>query len=232
MSEVTQLMEALHHGDARGGESLLALMYDELRKLAVCQMAQEAPGQRLQPTALVHEAWLRLADKQPRQWDGRAHFFGAAAEAMRRTLIDRARRKKALRHCAGQGRLDIEEVQIAAPAADEQMVAVDEALDTLAAEHPTKAELVKLRYFAGLSLEEAVEIAIGVPWSHGHLSSPRVGPRACSCQVAAIRSCWRLKDHAGFLPPGNTPRGQRPLCQLPNRGRWPLVTASWRRTSS
>jgi RNA polymerase sigma factor (TIGR02999 family) len=158
MSEVTHVLQAMSHGDARAAEELLPLVYDELRKLASCRMAREPPGQTLQPTALVHEAWLRLAGKGHQEWDNRAHFFGAAAEAMRRILIDNARRKQAQRHGGGQPRLDIQEIELAAPATDDQLLAIDEALDKLAAAQPEKAELVKLRYFAGLSIEEAAEV--------------------------------------------------------------------------
>ncbi len=155
MTEVTEMLNAIERGDARAAEELLPLVYDELRKLATCRMAREAPGQTLQPTALVHEAWLKLAGNEASRWDSRAHFFGAAAEAMRRILIDNARRKQALRHGAGQQRCDIEEIQIAAPAPDAQLLAINEALEKLAVQDPAKAELVKLRYFVGLSIEEA-----------------------------------------------------------------------------
>src|SRR5512143_2499254 len=123
MTDVTQVLLALERGDPKAADELLPLVYEELRKLAACKMAREAPGQTLQPTALVHEAWLRLAGNEQQVWNSRAHFFGAAAEAMRRILIDKARRKKALRHGAGQQRLDIEEFDVAAPAADEQLLA-------------------------------------------------------------------------------------------------------------
>ncbi len=158
MSEVTHLLQAIERGDPQAAEDLLPLVYDELRKLAACRMAHEPPGQTLQPTALVHEAWLRLAGKEQPQWDSRAHFFGAAAEAMRRILIDNARRKQALRHGAGQPRCDIQEVELAAPAADDQLLAINDALDKLAATQPEKAELVKLRYFAGMSIDETAEV--------------------------------------------------------------------------
>lgn len=148
----------MEQGDVSAADQLLPLVYEELRKLAASKMLREPPGQTLQPTALVHEAWLKLAGNQSQAWDGRAHFFGAAAEAMRRILIDNARRKKALRHGAGQQCLDIQEVEIAAPAPDDQLLAIHEALNKLAADHPPKAELVKLRYFAGLSIEEAAQV--------------------------------------------------------------------------
>jgi len=158
MSEVTQMLNALEQGDPHAADQLLPLVYGELRKLAACKMANELPGQTLQPTALVHEAWLRLTDKEDRAWDSRAHFFGAAAEAMRRILIENARRKKALRHGAGQPRLDLQQLEIAAPAPDDEMLAIDEALNKFAALDQDKAELVKLRFFGGLTIEEAAAV--------------------------------------------------------------------------
>ncbi len=136
MSEVTQVLQAMAKGDAHAAHELLPLVYEELRKLAAYRMSHEKPGQTLQPTALVHEAWLRLAGNEPAQWDSRGHFFSAAAEAMRRILIDNARRKQALRHKAGTERLDIQEVEIAAPGPDDQLLAIHEALNKLAAEDP------------------------------------------------------------------------------------------------
>jgi RNA polymerase sigma factor (TIGR02999 family) len=158
MSDVTQILDAIERGDPRAAEDLLPLVYEELRRLAACKMANEAPGQTLQPTALVHEAWLRVRGGEGRKWDSRAHFFGAAAEAMRRILIDNARRKKALRHGGGKQRLDVQELEIAAPGDDDQLLSLNEALDQLAARDKPKAELVKLRYFVGLSLAEAAEV--------------------------------------------------------------------------
>jgi RNA polymerase sigma factor (TIGR02999 family) len=140
--------------------------------LAAHKMAQEAPGQTLQPTALVHEAWLRLGGSSDQQWQGRVHFFSAAAEAMRRILIDRARRKKAARHGGGQQRVGIQELDLASPTEDDQLLAVNDALDKLAAQHKTEAELVKLRYFAGMTNEEAAEVLGIAPrtakyyWTH------------------------------------------------------------------
>lgn len=158
MSEVTQVLNAIHQGDPRAAGQLLPLVYEELRKLATCKMANEAPGQTLQPTALVHEAWLRLGGGEDRTWDSRAHFFGAAAEAMRRILIENARRKRALRHGGGQARLDVQELEIASPSPDDQILAIDEALSKFAALDKDKAELVKLRYFAGMTIEEAAGV--------------------------------------------------------------------------
>src|SRR6266446_5852423 len=122
MSDVTRILEAIQRGDGNAADELLPLVYEELRKLAAYRMANEMPGQTLQPTALVHEAWLRLVGKENQKWDGRAHFFGAAAEAMRRILIDNARRKRALRHGGGQQRMDIQEVDIAADTDDDQLL--------------------------------------------------------------------------------------------------------------
>jgi RNA polymerase sigma factor (TIGR02999 family) len=148
-------MEAIQHGDPKAADELLPLVYEELRKLAASKMANEAAGNTLQPTVLVHEAWLRLVGNDNPRFAGRAHFFAAAAEAMRRILIDRARRKRALRHGGGQARVDIQQINLASPDADDQLLAVNDALDKLAAQDPTEAEMVKLRYFAGLTVEEA-----------------------------------------------------------------------------
>jgi len=159
VSEVTNILEAIQNGDAKAAEQLLPLVYDELRRVAAGKMAHEAPGHTLQPTALVHEAWLRMAGDQEPKWQNRAHFFGAAAEAMRRILIDNARRKRALRHGGGQQRVDVEQADLAATAEeDDQLLAVHEALDALAAQDKVKAELVKLRYFVGLTIPEAAEV--------------------------------------------------------------------------
>ncbi len=172
MSEVTRVLAAAEKGDPKAANELLPLVYTELRRLAVHRMAQEAPGQTLQPTALVHEAYLRLVGSQDQKWNGRAHFFGAAAEAMRRILIENARRKRAERHGGGQARLDIHEIELAAPANDDELLAVNEALEKFAGRDKQKAELVKLRYFVGLTTEEAAEVlGISVPtadrwWSY------------------------------------------------------------------
>ena len=155
VSEVTRVIEAVQRGDSNSAEKLLPLVYDELRKLAASRMANEAAGHTLQPTALVHEAWLRLVGKDNPKFAGRAHFFAAAAEAMRRILIDRARSKRALRHGGGQVRMDIQQLDLPSPGTDDQLLAVNDALDKLAAQDSLEAELVKLRYFAGLTVEEA-----------------------------------------------------------------------------
>ncbi len=153
---VTLLLEKLSRGEAGSADALMEQVYHELRHLAAGRMAREAPGQNtLQATALVHEAWLKLVDEDGRaQFQNRAHFFGAAAEAMRRILIDRARKRQAVRHGGGQERLDIHDLEIAAPAQDDELLAVNDALDRFAALDPEKAQLVKLRYFAGLTIED------------------------------------------------------------------------------
>src|SRR5882672_10795883 len=162
MSEFTRILNAAQVGDAKAQDDLLPLVYNELRQLAARKMAHESGTQTLQPTALVHEAWLRLGGAEQPAWQNRAHFFGAAAEAMRRILLDRARRRRALRHGGGQERVNAADLDLAGPLENDQLlVALDEALAKLAIEHPQKAELVKLRYFAGLSHEEAAE-ALGV----------------------------------------------------------------------
>jgi RNA polymerase sigma factor (TIGR02999 family) len=158
MGDATQLLTAVEQGDSKAADGLLALVYEELRRLATHRMAQEAPGQTLQPTALVHEAWVRLVgDKNP-QFENRAHFFSAAAEAMRRILIDRARRKLTRRHGGGHERVELDGYDLAAPEADDQLLAVHDALDKFAQLHPVQAELVKLRYFAGLTNEETAQL--------------------------------------------------------------------------
>ena len=157
VSDITLLLHRIEAGDPQAANELLPLVYEELRRMAAWKMAGEAPGRTLQPTALVHEAWLRLGgDAQP-TWQNRAHFFAAAAEAMRRILIDRARSRQAARHGGGQERVNIDDLELAAvnAADDDQLLAVHEALDRLAVEHPRKAELVKLRFFVGLTIEEA-----------------------------------------------------------------------------
>jgi RNA polymerase sigma factor (TIGR02999 family) len=164
MSDVTLLLQKIEQGDSAAAEQLLPLVYQELRRLAAAKMSRESAQQTLQPTALVHEAWLRLGGDQQPAWQNRAHFFGAAAEAMRRILIDRARRRRAVRHGGEQVRADSEELDNVADLnrSDDQLLAVHEALDRFALEDPKKAELVKLRYFAGLTLEDAAS-ALGVP---------------------------------------------------------------------
>ena len=159
MSDATLILAEIESGDSQAAERLLVLVYDELRGLAAAKLATEAPGQTLQPTALVHEAWLRLVGNDgKRAFNDRAHFFRAAAEAMRRILIDRARRKHALRHGGNRERVNLEDLNLAAPGVDDQLIAVDDALDKLAKSFPVQAELVKLRYFVGMTNEEAAHV--------------------------------------------------------------------------
>jgi RNA polymerase sigma factor (TIGR02999 family) len=158
MSDATVMLAAIQAGDSKAAEELLGLVYDELRRLAASKLAHEGPGQTLQPTALVHEAWLRLVGDRTPSFKDREHFFRASAEAMRRILIDRARRRHTVRHGGDCQRVDCEGFDLAAPVLDDQLLAVNEALDRLALEHPVQAELVKLRYFSGLTNEEVSEV--------------------------------------------------------------------------
>jgi RNA polymerase sigma factor (TIGR02999 family) len=159
MTDVTRILSAIEHGDPHAAEQLLPLVYDELRKLAAQKLAQEKPGQTLQATALVHEAYLRLVGSDPTQpWDSRGHFFAAAAEAMRRILVEQARRKGRTRHGGGHRHADLLDLEVAAPSDDEQTLLLDESLTRLAAARPQAAELVKLRFFAGLTVEEAARL--------------------------------------------------------------------------
>jgi len=163
MSDVTRILNSLEAGDPKAAEELLPLVYQELRKLAAAKMANEKPGQTLQPTALVHEAWLRLLgpEKQSQSWEGRSHFFGAAAEAMRRILVDNARRKLRLKRGSGQRVVDLEDLpELSGPiqTEEENVLLVDEALERLAVCDPQKAEVVKLRYFVGLNHSEIANI--------------------------------------------------------------------------
>ncbi|MBS0659988.1 MAG: sigma-70 family RNA polymerase sigma factor [Verrucomicrobia bacterium] len=155
MADLTRILEAARAGDAEAASALFPLIYEELRQIARAKMRQEKPGQTLQATALVHEAWLRLGGQR---FDNRAHFFGAAAEAMRRILIDNARRRAAARHGGGAERVDLEAIEVAAPARDVELLAIHETLDAFAAHEPRKAELVKLRYFVGCTIDEAAEV--------------------------------------------------------------------------
>ncbi|MFO1514853.1 MAG: sigma-70 family RNA polymerase sigma factor [Verrucomicrobiota bacterium] len=161
MNEFTQILGRVEHGDPQAAAELIPIVYDELRRLAAQKLANEKPGQTLQATGLVHEAWIKLAESTEQRWQNRRHFFAAAAEAMRRILIDRARKRKRTRHGHGLERIDLQQVEIAESSTDEQLLAVDEALQRLAAESPERAELVKLRYYVGLSIPEAAE-ALGI----------------------------------------------------------------------
>lgn len=158
MSEVTRILTAIEEGDVRAADELLPLVYQELRRLAAQRMKQEKPGQTLQATALVHEAYIRLVGTESQDWNSRGHFFSAVAEAMRRILIENARRKKRLRHGGDRQRLNLDEVDLAIEGPSDELIELDEALAKLAIEDPVKSELVKLRYFAGLTVEQAAEI--------------------------------------------------------------------------
>src|SRR5215470_11135411 len=165
MTDVTRILLDIEQGDTKGAEQLLPLVYDKLRKLAAQKLAHEKPGQTLQATALVHEAYLRLVASPGREsgeseqhWDSRGHFFAAAAESMRRILVESARKKKRQRHGGGRRRVDLQEAVSLADSSQDDLLALDEALTRLAAREPAKAELVKLRYFAGLSIDEAADL--------------------------------------------------------------------------
>jgi RNA polymerase sigma factor (TIGR02999 family) len=158
MKDLTLILTELEQGNAQAADELLPMVYQELRRMAANKMTSERAGHTLQPTALVHEAWLRLVNPGAQSWQNRAHFFSAAAEAMRRILIDRVRRKNRQRRGAGAEHLDADELEIASPAPDEQLLALNEALDRFAALEPQQAELVKLRYFVGLKIDEAADV--------------------------------------------------------------------------
>jgi RNA polymerase sigma factor (TIGR02999 family) len=160
MNDVTQCLNAIEEGDPHAAEQLLPLVYDELRRLAAQRMAQETPGQTLQPTALVHEAYIRLVDLQRVQrWDSRGHFFAAAAQAMRRILIDNARSKGRIKHGGDRKRVQLDEADAISLAAPDELLLIDEAIGKLEAEDSQAAQLVRLRYYAGLSIEEAAELS-------------------------------------------------------------------------
>jgi len=158
MNDVTRILNAIGQGDPQAAHQLLPLLYEELRRLAAQRLAHEAPGQTLQATALVHEAWLRLVGDNPEQhWNSRGHFFAAAAEAMRRILVEQARRKQRVRHGGNRKRIDLDEVSPVVQPRSDDLLALDEALTRLAAHDPMRAELVKLRFFAGLTMSEAAQ---------------------------------------------------------------------------
>ena len=174
VKDVTQILNAARQNDAPAANEFLSVVYEELRRLATAKMASEAPGQTLQATALVHEAWLRLTNDEKRKWNDRTHFFAAAAEAMRRILVENARRKRAQRHGGKLERAEMPDIPSAAGQNEDQILAVNEALDKLSAKDKQKAELVKLRYFVGLSVEEAAEaLAISVPTAHRYWAYTR-----------------------------------------------------------
>jgi RNA polymerase sigma factor (TIGR02999 family) len=182
MSEVTRILSAIEKGDPHAAGQFLPLVYDELRQLAAQRLAQEKPGQTLEATALVHEAYLRLMGSDTQQpWDHRGHFFAAAAEAMRRILVESARRKRRLRHGGGRKRLDLDAIDLAADEEDDRLVALDECLTKLAAEEPVVADVIKMRYFVGFTIDQTAE-ALGISvrtanrhwayaraWLHQHL---------------------------------------------------------------
>ena len=190
MKDVTRILTAIEEGRAGSTDELLPAVYQELRRIAARRMAAERPGHTLQPTALVHEAWLQLVDTPAQTWQNRAHFFGAAAEAMRRILIASARRKLTQRRGAGAAHVDADEIEIAAPVPDEQLLALDDALERFTALEPKQAELVKLRYFTGLTIEQAAEVldispatakrwwAFARAWLFHEIQSPAVPPEA------------------------------------------------------
>ena len=181
MSDVTRILSAIERGDPHAAEQLLPLVYDELRQLAAQRLAQEKPGQTLEATALVHEAYMRLVDvKQAEYWNSRGHFFAACAEAMRRILVENARRKLRLRHGGALQRRDLDALGLASPQTPDELVALSEALDHLTAANPQAAELVKLRFFAGLTNEEAAA-ALGV------------SPRKAN-QIWAYARAWLLES--------------------------------------
>ena len=191
MCEVTRILSAIEQGDPHAAEQLLPLVYEELRKLAAQKLAQERPGHTLQATALVHEAYLRLVGADPApQWNGRGHFFGAAAEAMRRILVEQARHKHTLKAGGGRRRVDLADAEPALPAPQDDLLALDEALQRFAALHPRRADLVKLRFFAGLTTEQAAQV-LGV------------SPSTADNDWAYARSWLRLAlaDQAGHRQP-------------------------------
>ncbi len=157
MNDITLILQAVGRGENQASEELLPLVYGELRRLAAGRMAKESAGHTLQPTALVHEAWIRLVEDGSRTWENRAHFFGAAAEAMRRILIDNARRKARIKHGGGQERINLDDLDLAAALPDEKILLMDEALERLRAEDPETAQVVILKFFGGLTNEEIVQ---------------------------------------------------------------------------
>jgi RNA polymerase sigma factor (TIGR02999 family) len=174
MSDVTRILNAASSSDACAAHELLPLVYEELRRLAAAKMTSEAPGHTLQATALVHEAWLRLASDEQRKWNDRTHFFATAAEAMRRILVDNARRKQAQRRGGGAQRTEMPEIACPESQNEDEVIVVSEALDKLAAQDQQKAELVKLRYFVGMTVEEAAKVlGISVPTAHRHWAFAR-----------------------------------------------------------
>jgi RNA polymerase sigma factor (TIGR02999 family) len=190
MADVTYLLSAVEAGEPHAAEQLLTLVYDDLRRLAAHRLSHEAPGQTLQPTALVHEAYLRLLGSQEAHWDGRAHFFAAAARAMRRILVENARRKRALKRGAGAARHELDEAALLAPEPREDLLALDEALTELAETDAAAADLVQLRYFGGLSIPEAARVL-------------RISPRSAD-RLWAYARAWlhqKMKGAGGDTDP-------------------------------
>src|SRR5262245_33139404 len=195
MSAVTQILSAIERGDPDAAGQLLPLVYDELRKLAAGYLADEKPGQTLQPTALVHEAYVRLVGADPGQhWSGRAHLFAACAEAMRRILIDAARRKGSRKHGAGMGRRDLDGIDPAAPECSDDLLALDEALTRLAAIDPQAAEVVRLRFYAGLPILEVARVLD---------ISPRTADRTWAYARAWLRQSVAGEPRPGDKNPGD-----------------------------
>jgi RNA polymerase sigma factor (TIGR02999 family) len=189
MSEVTRILSAIDQGDPHAADQLLPLVYDELRQLAAQRLSQEKPGQTLQATALVHEAYLRLVGaRAARRWDSRGHFFAAAAEAMRRILLNRARDKRRAKRGGERRRVDLDQIEVALDSSDEQLVALDDALTQLAAEDPDAARLVSLRFFAGLTLKDAAA-SLGL--------APRTAERQWAYARAWLYARLRQDDGAG-----------------------------------
>jgi RNA polymerase sigma factor (TIGR02999 family) len=188
MNDVTRILSAIERGDPRAAGQLLPLVYDELRALAACRLAREKPGQTLQATALVHEAYLRLVGAEDPGWNGRGHFFAAAAEAMRRILVESARRRASLKRGGGLTRVDLGQIEVAAEGCSDDLLALDDALSVLEREDPQSAELVKLRYFSGLTGKEAAEVL-------------RISPRTADFRWAFARA-WLLDRIEGEPPSG------------------------------
>ncbi len=225
MSDVTQILDRVQQGDPNAAEELLPLVYEELHKLAARRMAGEAAGHTLQPTALVHEAWLRLVRTPDQTWQNRAHFFRTAAECMRRILIDQARRKQQVRHGGGLERVSLGGIDIADDHDWQRLLHVNEALDRMAVEDATKAQIVKLRFFAGLENREIAEM-LGISertveraWRFGEvLLSQHVNARS-SGSVCSVSSCVPV-----------TMQVNRPLKKLPGEGTRPTIRADFRGT--
>jgi RNA polymerase sigma factor (TIGR02999 family) len=196
VSDVTRILEAVQQGESAAAKDLLPLVYEELRRLARSKMAQQAAGHTLQPTALVHEAWLRLVGSERNEWHGRSHFFAAAAEAMRHILVDSARRKLRGKHGGGQERVDVDEIDIAAGMDDEKILLVHEALEKLTMKDPIRAEVVKLHYFVGLTHAESAEILqISEKTVRRHWNYARV---------------WLYQTIQSAAEPGSVPSGNQP----------------------